>query len=70
MDKKEFWKSKAFWGAVIMMISFWAPQHATFLQGSLDDVMMVIGGVMTLIGRWTATKALTTTPQPETIHRK
>lgn len=54
MNKKTFWRSKTFWGLVIMTVGIWVPEYTNRLQGSVDDVIQVIGLVVALYGRWTA----------------
>ncbi len=64
MNKKPFYKSKTFWGIILTAVGIYAPKYATFLQGSLDDVITLIGLVTALVGRWTATKGLAVQSPP------
>jgi hypothetical protein len=65
--KKPFWQSKSFWGIIIMALGMYAPKYATALQGSLDDVITLIGLVLSIVGRWKATRPLTITPESKQI---
>src|SRR5262245_13981626 len=56
--KKPFYKSKTFWGLVLTAVGIYAPKYAPFLQGSLDDIITMVGLGTALVGRWTATKGL------------
>lgn len=66
MEKKPFYLSKSFWGIVIMALGLYAPRFAKELQGSLDDVITLVGLVITLVGRWTAKQPLTLAPPKQT----
>lgn len=69
MNKKPFYQSKTFWGLVITALGIYAPRYATFLQGSLDDIITLVGLVTALYGRWTATRPLAAQPVPERAGR-
>ena len=72
MEKKEFWKSKGFWGIVVTVASLVVPEKAPLIGDTIDaglqiatEAGKIIGPLLTLWGRWTAKGPLTATPQPK-----
>lgn len=55
---KQFWKSKAFWGAIVAAAGFAFPKYSDRLHQSLNDIAIIVGILMQLWGRWTATAQL------------
>lgn len=60
-DTKSFLASKTFWGGLIAVLAGFAgligfdPAQLP----SADEIVAVIGGVIAIVGRFTATKAIT-----------
>lgn len=65
MEKKPLWQSKTFWGVILTVCGIYLPRFATFLQGNLEQLITLVGLVMTLVGRWTATQPLSVTAPKE-----
>jgi len=64
-DTKSFLVSKTFWGALVAIgASLASVFHLNIdLAGIDDQIIAVIGGVIAIIGRFSATKTVTVTGQ-------
>lgn len=59
METKHFLASKTFWGAVIAIVAAIGSDALAMRLPSPDEIVVVIGGVIAIIGRFTAKKAIT-----------
>jgi len=53
-EKKHFWTSKTFWGLFLIALGEVFEKNL----GSFSDVLVVIGLILGLIGRWVAEQPL------------
>jgi archaellum biogenesis protein FlaJ (TadC family) len=65
-DYKSIFSSKTFWGAVIMLLSFFIPKLTDVgAQAAwVDQITMMAGFVLAIVGRFTAKKPVTLTGGP------
>lgn len=62
-DYKSILTSKTFYGALIMLLSFFIPKLTDIGAQSawVDQLSMMAGFILTIVGRFTATKKVTIT---------
>jgi len=70
MDTKKWWESKTIWGAIVMLaalilgylgVEVGPEEQATFVDlvvGAINEVMALVGFVLTIVGRFKADKAI------------
>lgn len=65
-DYKSIFSSKTFWGAVISLVGFFWTQLADVNTQAMyvDNIMMVVGFIITVWGRFSAKKPVTLTGAP------
>jgi len=66
VETKAFWKSKAFWAALVAAAAIAFPKYAEQLNASLDDAIALVAIVVGLYGRWTAKAPLASTSATKT----
>lgn len=65
-DYKSIFTSKTFWGAVIMLLSFFVPKFSDAAAADTwaTQLTMMAGFILAIVGRFTAKKQVTLTGGP------
>lgn len=50
--------SKTFWGVVMMTLGVFVPEYQGVLDGSVDNILSVVGGVLAIYGRIKAVRPI------------
>jgi hypothetical protein len=52
-------QSKAFWGAMVTLVALFDAKFAQMLGESIDSILILVGSIFAIYGRYAATKQIT-----------